>query len=186
MRRLIIFTLLLAASSLLQAQDVPNELDLSTAVLQQYRKLAPETVRGFHWMSNGSFLHSDKGGKLVVRNLDGDIFNEITLKGVNSLLQNANLDSVRRLSVAETIDDQILLYGRNRLYKLSSDGEDIQLDLTYPSESANKEFHFETASMMVVVQRIHMILILKLKLPGIPRNLGYLRVLQSIVQNLVL
>ena len=147
MRRLIIFTLLLAASSLLQAQDVPNELDLSTAVLQQYRKLAPETVRGFHWMSNGSFLHSEKGGKLVVRNLDGDIFNEITLKGVNSLLQNANLDSVRRLSVAETIDDQILLYGRNRLYKLSSDGEDIQLDLTYPSESANKEFHFETASI---------------------------------------
>ncbi|MEM9053292.1 MAG: DPP IV N-terminal domain-containing protein, partial [Bacteroidota bacterium] len=147
MQKFRLFSLLLVAFSSLQAQDVPKELDLSTAVLQQYRKLAPETVRGFHWMSNGSFLHTGKGGKLVLKNPDGDILKEISLDEVNGLLHKANLDSVRRLSVAEIVDDQIILYGSNRLYNLATDGESAQLNLSYPSKAANKEFHFETASI---------------------------------------
>lgn len=135
---------------LLNAQDEPKEIDLTSAVLQQYRKLAPQTIRGFHWVSDGSFLHSNDKGNILIKDNDGETTQEFSLKDVNDLLRQSNLDTLSRLVVADVMNGKIFLYGKNRLYALTSNGSSIEPALIYPDQIGHKEFQLASSSVAYI------------------------------------
>jgi len=147
MRKLILLALSVGLFQLIQAQDDRKEIDLTTAVLQQYRSLAPESIRGFKFLPNSEFLHYGESGEILVKNFDGDLIRTITLSEVNKTLQNANLDTLSRLYVLGVEGEDLMLFGDHRIYALNKKGNEVSQVLAYPKEVENTTFHLGAAAV---------------------------------------
>jgi dipeptidyl-peptidase-4 len=147
MRKLILLALFTGLIQLIHAQDNRKEIDLTTAVLQQYRSLAPETVRGFKFLPGDEFLYYGESGEILIKNFDGDIVKTITLSEVNASLKNANLDTLSRLSVLGVEEKDIMLIGDHRVYAFDKNGNEVSQILVYPEEAVNSQFHLGAATV---------------------------------------
>jgi dipeptidyl-peptidase-4 len=139
-RKALIFLFLLGAQVAF-SQSEKKELDLSTAIMEQYRSLYPKTISGFHWLPDQKFLHSGENKDLLVRNMDGDTIHQIKLESINSELAESDADTLRGFRVVEVYDGRIFLSGKGKYYSMKSDGSDFKQVVTYPENAENLTFH---------------------------------------------
>lgn len=85
---------LLLISFLAQAQPT-KELDLKTAVMQQYRDLYPEHLSKVEWISAIEFTHVGEDGELLFRNVKGDTINTVDSESLNKLLDSLKVEPVQ-------------------------------------------------------------------------------------------
>jgi hypothetical protein len=102
----IVFSLLFLVQTAFSQTD-KKEIDITTAVMEQYRSLAPKTISGFHWLPNQRFIHSGENDDLLVRNMDGDTLHHLQLSAINEGLNESNSDTLRRLRIAEVADGKV-------------------------------------------------------------------------------
>lgn len=140
LRKVLIFSILITAQVAF-SQSPKKEIDLTTAIMEPYRSLAPKTISQFHWLPNKQFLHSGENQDLLVRNMDGDTIHRLQLNSINEELADADADTLRRLRVAEVHKGRIYLSGKGKYYVVDSDGSDFEQILTYPENAENLTFH---------------------------------------------
>jgi dipeptidyl-peptidase-4 len=133
------------------SQSDKKEMDLTTAVMDQYRSLAPKTVSGFHWLPNEQFIHSGENNDLLVKNLDGDTLHHFKLSAINEELKRSNNDTLRRLRIKEVADGNVFLSGKRKYFSMNPDGTALQQVLTYSENAENVTFHAATISVSYTV-----------------------------------
>jgi len=151
MHRILLIATFLVFVQCLSAQDSRKELDLTTAVMEQYRSLAPTDIKGFHWLSDSRFLHYGDNKDLLIRNLDGDTLSRFTREELNGELERTGRDTLFGLSVRDVEGDRIYLNGANRVYAIKTNGEALRQVLVYPENSNNHDFHAGTETVAYTV-----------------------------------
>jgi hypothetical protein len=94
------------------SQSDKKEMDLATAVMEQYRSLAPKTVSGFHWLPNQQCIHSGKNSDLLLKNLDGDTLHHHMLSAINEELKNQIFGTLHSTSYGLRGGNRILIKGQ--------------------------------------------------------------------------
>ena len=77
-----------------QAQE-RKDLNLETAVVQQYRALYPDRLSGVEWISPTQFTTIGDKGELMIRDVKGDTLKTIFPKGLNEKLADLEVDTIR-------------------------------------------------------------------------------------------
>jgi len=145
----VFFFLVLVQTALSQTDK--KEVDITTAVMEQYRSLGPKTISGFHWLPNQRFVHSGENDDLLVRNMDGDTLHHLQLSAINEGLNDYNGDTLPRLRIAEVADGKVFLSGKRMFFSMNPDGSELQQVLTYPENAENITFHASSISVTYTV-----------------------------------
>lgn len=151
MPKIIPFLLLSILSFSCFAQKERKELDIATAVMEQYRSLAPQTVSGFHWLPDKKFVHYGDHDDLLVRNTDGDTLRRIERAALNTLLRKSNGDTLRGLRVTDTFENRIILSANRRFYALPIGKNELSQVLAYPDNAENVAFHAASSSVVYTI-----------------------------------
>jgi len=145
-----VFSLLLLMQTAF-SQTNKKEIDLTTAVMQQYRSLAPKTISGFHWLPNQQFVHTGENKDLLVRNMDGDTLHHLQLSAINEELSESNSDTLRGFRITEVYEGKIFLRGNMKFFSVNPDGSELQQVLTYPENAENITFNPSSSSVSYTV-----------------------------------
>lgn len=136
----LIAALFLVFSVTAQAQEL-KDLDLETAVSQEYRALYPKQIFGVEWISSSHFTSFGDGGKLLIRNSQGDTTKTILASEVNQGLIKLNVDTITSIRPFAWLNEKTFLIRCGRdLVSVNTDDLSTKLHLRIPVNAENIEF----------------------------------------------
>ena len=136
----LIAALFLVFSFTIQAQQL-KDLDLETAVSQEYRSLYPDRIMGVEWISSSHFASIGDSGELMIRNSEGDTIKTISALELNPQLIKLKVDTIRSIRPFAWLNDNTFLIRCGRdLVSVNTEDLSTKIHLRIPANAENVEF----------------------------------------------
>ncbi len=120
-------------------EDV-KQLDLRTAVMEQYGALLPENLADFRWLDvKDRFSHRGNSGELVIRNTDGDTVKVWTAADIAK--RNPGIDSLTGMRISDYANGLYYFKNGQTFYSLNPESGVATKVLSFPEGAENIEFH---------------------------------------------
>ncbi len=132
--------LFLLISLSVNAQEL-KDLDLETAVMEQYRSLYPDRLSGLEWVTSETFTVVGDKGELMILNISGDTTRTITPEEVNTALSSLEVDSIKSVRPYAWLSSEMFVVRcGNELVKFKTGDLSAELHMHIPSNAENLEF----------------------------------------------
>ena len=148
MKRILLLLIYLQVTATCFSQNERKEIDLTTAIMEGYRSLAPVDISGFLWLKDNRFLHYGENDDVVVKDIEGDTLEYFSRATLNFQLIEQGLDTLFAVSVRGVLGDDVYLRAGDRLVKTSLSGRSIEEVLTYPDGAENLTHHLESGQVI--------------------------------------
>ncbi len=153
MRKSAFLLILLPLFITVSGQDL-KKLDLETAVMQQYRELAPENLSGLEWISDDRFSHTGDDGTLFIRNLKGDTVQTIGVREVNKALSAIEVDSISSVRPYAWMGaNELVLKCGNLLAIYNLTSKNAKTHLSFSEKGENLKFSKQSGFLAYTVGR---------------------------------